>query len=201
MTRVGIAGPEGVLRAGLEALLRADPDVQVVYTVDALEQAAGGATDVVVALDADLDSLSAAGEDLPAVVVVGGQPSAEFVRAAVRLGVRGVLPQDCSAAELRAAVEAAASGLVAMRSGDVESLMAPEPVVAAAASSETVLSPRETEVLRLLADGLANKEIGYRLGISEHTVKFHVNSILTRLDVSSRAEAVAVGMRRGLILL
>jgi DNA-binding NarL/FixJ family response regulator len=56
-------------------------------------------------------------------------------------------------------------------------------------------------VLRLLADGLSNKEIAFRLGISEHTIKFHVNSILTRLDASSRAEAVAIGVRQGLILL
>jgi DNA-binding NarL/FixJ family response regulator len=197
MTRVGIAGPDGVLRAGLEALLRSDPDVQVTYVADGPDQAT--AADVLVALDADLDALSLR-EDLTGIVVLTAQPSAEFVRAALRLGVRSVLPHDCSASELRAAVEAAVSGLVALRAGDVESLLL-NPQEAPAVTGDRVLSPREAEVLRLLADGLANKEIGYRLGISEHTVKFHVNSILTRLDVSSRAEAVAVGMRRGLILL
>jgi DNA-binding NarL/FixJ family response regulator len=63
------------------------------------------------------------------------------------------------------------------------------------------LSAREIEVLRLVADGLGNKEISFRLGISEHTVKFHVNSILTRMNAATRAEAVAIGIRQGLILL
>ena len=63
------------------------------------------------------------------------------------------------------------------------------------------LTPREVEVLGMLAEGLANKNIAARLGISEHTVKTHVASILTKLDAFSRAEAVAIGARQGLILL
>jgi DNA-binding CsgD family transcriptional regulator len=61
------------------------------------------------------------------------------------------------------------------------------------------LTPREVEVLRLMGDGLVNKEIAERLGISEHTAKFHVASILGKLQASSRTDAVAQGMRRGLI--
>ena len=64
--------------------------------------------------------------------------------------------------------------------------------------SEEITS-RETEVLRMLAEGLANKEIGARLGISEHTVKFHISSILDKLGASTRTEAVTLGIRRGLI--
>jgi two-component system, NarL family, response regulator YdfI len=63
------------------------------------------------------------------------------------------------------------------------------------------LSPRETEILNMLASGLGNKEIAWRLKISQHTVKFHVTSIFNKLNVSSRAEAVAVGVRLGLIIL
>jgi DNA-binding NarL/FixJ family response regulator len=63
------------------------------------------------------------------------------------------------------------------------------------------LSPRESEILNLLAAGLANKEIARQLKISDHTVKFHVTSIFNKLNASSRAEAVALGIRRGLILL
>ena len=68
---------------------------------------------------------------------------------------------------------------------------------------ETVeeLTPREVEVLRLLADGLGNKEVALRLGISDHTVKFHISSILAKLGAGSRTEAVTLGIRRGLILL
>ena len=63
------------------------------------------------------------------------------------------------------------------------------------------LTPREIEVLRLLADGLANKEIAGKLNISDHTAKFHVAAILEKMNAASRAEAVAIGMRTGLILL
>jgi two-component system, NarL family, response regulator YdfI len=64
-------------------------------------------------------------------------------------------------------------------------------------SFEQQLSPRESEVLNLLAAGLGNKEIAWQLKISEHTAKFHVTSIFNKLNVSSRAEAVTVGVRRG----
>ena len=69
------------------------------------------------------------------------------------------------------------------------------------AAEPPVLTPRELEVLRIMAEGEANKAIAWRLGISEHTAKFHVASILTKLNAASRAEAVAIGMRKGLILL
>lgn len=68
-----------------------------------------------------------------------------------------------------------------------------------ALDEEPVVTPRESEVLGLLADGLANKEIGGRLGISAHTAKFHVESLLRKLDAANRAEAVREGIRRGLI--
>jgi DNA-binding CsgD family transcriptional regulator len=64
---------------------------------------------------------------------------------------------------------------------------------------ESALTPRETEVLGLLAEGLANKEIAARLSFSTHTAKFHVESILRKLDAANRAEAVSEGIRRGLI--
>jgi len=63
------------------------------------------------------------------------------------------------------------------------------------------LTPRELEVLRMMAEGAANKNIAWKLGISEHTAKFHVASILTKLNASTRTEAVTMGIRRGLILL
>ena len=69
------------------------------------------------------------------------------------------------------------------------------------AGARSLLPPRETEVLRLLAEGLANKTIAQRLDISEHTVKFHVNALLRKLDAQSRTEAVIEATRRGLILL
>jgi DNA-binding CsgD family transcriptional regulator len=69
------------------------------------------------------------------------------------------------------------------------------------AAPQQALTPREIEVLAMLADGVGNKTIAWRLGISEHTVKFHVGSILAKLNASSRTEAVTLGIRQGLIML
>jgi DNA-binding NarL/FixJ family response regulator len=186
-----------MLRAGLEALLRASPEVQVVFVADSLAEAQGPA-DVVVALDADPEDIPR--PDVPPVILIAAEPAADLVRAALRAGARGVLSQDCTPAELHAALQAAAAGLTTLRPADAEALTNWKAPLRALPANH-ILSAREMEVLRFLADGLANKEIAFRLGISEHTVKFHVNSILTRLDAASRAEAVAIGIRRGLILL
>ena len=115
-------------------------------------------------------------------------------------GVRAVLPSDASAAEILAAIEAAAAGLAVIDPRDLEALLsaaAPQPV----AESATPLTARELEVLRMLAEGVANKTIAWKLSISEHTVKFHVAQILAKLNAGTRTEAVTVGIRKGLILL
>jgi DNA-binding NarL/FixJ family response regulator len=186
-----------MLRAGLEALLRSSSEMQLVFIVDSLDEAQGR-VDVVVSLGADLDSVPTS--DFAPLVLISPQASPEFVRSALRAGARSVLPQDCTSVELHAAIEAAAAGLTTLRPVDAEALIVARSTIAVV-PTHVSLSARETEVLRLLADGLSNKEIAFRLGISEHTIKFHVNSILTRLDASSRAEAVAIGVRQGLILL
>jgi NarL family two-component system response regulator YdfI len=121
---------------------------------------------------------------------------------ALRAGVRGILPANVGPELLVAALAAVGQGLVVLH---------PERMVGARTSqvAETeeaaemleALTSREKEVLRMLAEGLGNKQIAARLEISEHTAKFHVASIFGKLGVSSRAEAVAIGMRRGLILL
>jgi DNA-binding NarL/FixJ family response regulator len=106
----------------------------------------------------------------------------------------GALPLESSREELIAAVHALAQGLVvgAPRFFQARPAARPDP-------DASPLSDRELEVLGLLAQGLANKQIAGRLGISEHTVKFHVSSIYTKLDVTNRAEAVRQGVRQGLI--
>ena len=108
--------------------------------------------------------------------------------------VWGVLPDDASADELTAAVHALSQGLIVGTSTllfESES----EPL------SHGPLSERESEVLGLLAKGLANKQIALALGISEHTVKFHVSSIYTKLNVTNRTEALREGLRGGWIAL
>ncbi len=120
-----------------------------------------------------------------------------------RFGVRGILPQTSSESEIVAAVESVALGLVVLHPefaefffGLQEGIRNPEltnPVQA--------LTRREIEVLEMLACGLANKAIAQRLHISEHTVKFHISSIFHKLGVSTRTQAVRVGVRLGLIVL
>jgi len=113
------------------------------------------------------------------------------------------LPTAAGDREIAAAVDAVAAGLVAMRSDFFR-----ETLHKAAGANERrpvelvePLTPRELQVLRLLAGGFANKHIAHDLRISEHTAKFHVGRILGKLDAATRAEAVAIGLRDGLILL
>jgi NarL family two-component system response regulator YdfI len=92
-----------------------------------------------------------------------------------------------------ALIESTAASAVLMESGTFSSWIPKPPSVA--------LTPREIEVLRLLADGASNKLIAHKLGISDHTVKFHVTSILSKLNAGTRTEAVTLGIRMGLVYL
>jgi DNA-binding NarL/FixJ family response regulator len=176
-------------RAGLEAALRAEPDIEV----------ASGAEDAdVIVLDWD----RAEEPELPAgpapVVVLARETG--LTREALRGGARAVLPREAGREEMAAAIRAAAGGLIALAPEAVEALLAPAARAATAPAVEE-LTPREIEVLRMMAEGDGNKEIAFRLGISEHTVKFHVASILGKMGASSRTEAVTAGIRRGVILI
>jgi DNA-binding NarL/FixJ family response regulator len=120
----------------------------------------------------------------------------------LRAGVRAVLPRDAPPAAILSAVEAVAHGLAVLDPQELEALLSSATPIPARADGEgSTLTARELEVLRMMADGAANKIIAWKLGISEHTVKFHVAAILARLGASSRTEAVTIGIRRGLVLL
>ncbi len=112
--------------------------------------------------------------------------------------IRAFLPLNAPVSEIVAAIIAAASDLTVFTHSQVRRwLRNPRP-----AQSDVLveaLTPREREVLRMLADGFGNKEIAARLGISDHTAKFHVTQILGKLGAGSRTEAVAIGIRRGLV--
>jgi DNA-binding NarL/FixJ family response regulator len=106
------------------------------------------------------------------------------------------LPPGLTPRALDIALRAVAAGLQARRIGPVE------PPGFAAAEEEgppVLLTPREIEILTAISEGLSNKHIARRLGISAHTVKFHLEAVFAKLDAGSRAEAVAKGLRRGLI--
>ncbi|MDE3137229.1 MAG: response regulator transcription factor [Acidobacteriota bacterium] len=215
MMRVLVVADSDVVRAGLEAMLRDNGRFQPVSRdagFDSFAQvallSAGSHPDVVLAEVSEKRSLSSylgpsieAG-GLPLVLLVDDASRNELLRA-FAAGARAVLRRDATPHEIFAALEAAAAGLAAI---DAEHLHLLLPAANAAGLDDEepaldALSPRESEVLALLAQGLPNKIIADRLGISGHTVKFHVSTILSKLGASSRTEAVAKGFKDGLLVL
>jgi DNA-binding NarL/FixJ family response regulator len=225
--RVAVVADSPIVRAGILALLGAEPTLVVIDAVTPAEPrdddspplrelVASAAPDVVVwapwRLDDDaLFSLhdDPAERDSPRIAVVlladlGGDGLA--VRA-LRAGVAALLPADADGPEIAAAVHAAAAGLIAFPGSLARELIG----AASAATAATLpaqrepagvaLTPREREVLVLLAEGLPNKAIAPRLDITEHTVKAHVAAIYHKLGAGNRAEAVVAAARQGLILL
>lgn len=206
MIRLAIAALSAVVRAGLEALARSDPEIELVGSFSDLASLDESRQSEIEALRPDVILAAVSLEDLapaadgfaPPVVLLATESQPVWSRDALRAGVRAVLPRESSAGEILSAVAAAANGLAVLDPHDLEVLLAAPVTVAA---EMPVLTPRELEVLRMLAEGEANKTIAWKLGISEHTAKFHVASILTKLDAGSRAEAVAIGIRKGMIML
>jgi NarL family two-component system response regulator YdfI len=153
------------------------------------------------------------GEDTARVLLV---ERAVFVDAIAAMkdedsAIRAVLPSWAGDKEILAAIHGVSAGLIVVHPEVFAEFTAQEnervSFIPEYSSRELEdvpiqpLTPRESEILNLLADGLANKEIAWHLKISEHTVKFHITSIFNKLDASTRAEAVAIGARRGLIIL
>lgn len=134
--------------------------------------------------------------DVPILALLPGEELAPDVWAA---GAAGILPRDSLPEQLSAALSTVAQGLRVL-GPDFTARLTPTDRPALPQLSEP-LTPREMEVLQLLAEGLTNKAIAHELAVSEHTVKFHVNAIMSKLDAQSRTEAVVSAMRLGLLLL
>ena len=134
----------------------------------------------------DADASEAQGAETEAAVVV-------LTDAAMAADVAGVLPRAVSSCQLAAALRAAAAGLVVRLPGTM-----PDPGFRSAEEAPP-LTPREAEVLALIGEGLSNKAIARRLGISVHTVKFHLEALFQKIGAASRAEAAIKGLRRGII--
>jgi len=197
LIRVLIATPSPVLRSGLEALVSSSPGMELAGVYPDLGAMDSLRPDVVL-------STLVPREASPPVVLLSMESQPVWTPDLVRLGVRALLPRDASEMEILAALEAAAAGLAALDPRELESLLAaglPMPAAAPATDQAAILTVREREVLRMMAEGAANKTIAWKLNISEHTVKFHVASILGKLNASTRTEAVTLGIRRGLILI
>jgi len=139
----------------------------------------------------------------PAIVLLTEEARRPLGAEALRAGVRAVLPRHASGEEIIAAIEAAAAGLIVIHPDTVGAFQ-PGPSASTRAgvvSARQPLTPREIEVLGMIAEGLGNKIIAARLGISEHTVKFHIASIFVKLNARSRTEAVTIGVRQGLLMI
>ncbi len=191
LLHVGVLGPDPLLCAalagaleragahegrGLEATAMAEPEPEVdVFLLD-----------LGITPDGELAPFPPAP---PTLVLVPDATWAARVRAA---GALGALPRDTAPAALPVALAAAAAGFVVLAPAFAVQADPPPPLPV-----QTPLSPREQEVLELLAEGLSNKEIGRRLFVSANTVRFHVAAILDKLGASSRTEAVVVGARAG----
>jgi two-component system, NarL family, response regulator YdfI len=205
-----VASASAITRAGLAAFLGAEPTLRVVVAAADLslsEQIEATQPDVLL-VDVGREPGADILEDpavaaLPAIVLLTDDARRALHADGLRGGGRAVLPRQASAAEIIAAVESVASGLVVIHPDSLEAL---QPAVfggerAGNAISPQTLTPRETEVLCMIADGLGNKIIAARLGISTHTVKFHIASIFAKLKAGSRTEAVTIGIRQGLLMI
>ena len=212
MIRVFIVAASPLIRGGLQSIL-SDSRFDIVGSVADLESVSGQLVDaepevvlVEAAADAQEELLNSiedaeVGEEY-AVVVLSEQPKTAWLSRALRAGVRAVLPRDATPDQLRAALEAAAAGLLVVHPSEVSAVLhAPAALSSPISELPEQLTPREREVLQMISGGLGNKEIAGRLSISEHTVKFHVASILGKLGASTRTEAVSIGIRHGLVLL
>jgi DNA-binding NarL/FixJ family response regulator len=198
LIRVFLVAPSPALRAGLRSMLASDRDLQIVGErsrwpqPDEIESEA----DVVIATSASLSSLVLEDEyRVPDIPILYLRDEPLNMPATVNSATAwGILPQETSASELGAAVRALAQGLVV---GTRQLLFSSDD----ASADRGPLTEREAEVLEWLAKGLANKQIAAELGISEHTVKFHISSIYTKLNATNRTQAVREGLRKGWILL
>ncbi len=205
--RIILADDHKIVREGLRWMLSDEDDVEIVGEADsgeALLKLVDRVDADIVLLDvrmpgmSGLDALEILNERVPDLKVIilsmHGEPA--YVRRAVELGAAGYLLKSSDRDELLGALAAVAAGKAYIQGEVTETLMKS---ISGQEAGTSLLSPRETEILVLVSRGLENKQIATELGISEATVKTHLKGVFNRLDVSSRAEAAAVGLRLGLI--
>jgi len=203
--RVAILAPTLAERVGLRTLLGADSSIQIVAEA------------------ADLSDLEATNWELDLIIILGQdsiERLASFLNSEMQFGILwitddhqaaqairelplsawGLLSCEASSQELITATQAIHQGLLIAPPMMLDSLWVEKQPREAEELIEQ-LTPRESEILELLSQGLANKQIALELEISEHTVKFHVSSIYTKLGVTNRMEAVRMGLQFGLITL
>ena len=190
MIRVAVTTGSFRLNEALRALLKERGRFEVLTSDASLDEFRGREVGIDGAADVVVTDIPPRADEVGAAVLLSDEEELLASARPLRGGL-ALLPTSASADQLIAAIEAAAVGLAVVHPEHAGSL-SPHP-------SDDPLTPREREVLHLLAAGLGNKEIATRLAISDHTAKFHVSQILAKLNAASRAEAVSIAMRRGIV--
>lgn len=197
-----VVAESGERRAALRTLLSGNP----AFTIE--DTTANGsqiqAEPNVIVVDAE-DEFRPPASTLAAfqggLILLSDNPDVTWIPSNLGLRAIAVIRRDCRQEQILAAVQAVAAGLSVFEPDTLERLWRPPLDAIALEPGEEELTPRETEVLSMMTAGVTNREIASALGISEHTVKFHVASIFGKLGTSTRTETVTEGIRRGLIVL
>ena len=210
MIRVLVWAKSPFMRAGLETAVCGDGRFEIVehdHTIDLATACRDKRPDIVLLESAEIDVFRTVAEISseprgPAFAVLATNANRSELLRLVRSGARAILHSDSSPVEISDALQAVSNGL-AVFSAELLEILLPgaEATEAEPFLLQESLTSRETEVLALLAGGAGNKEIAAKLGISEHTAKFHVSSILGKLGATTRTEAVTRGYRLGLIMI
>lgn len=205
--RIIVADDHKVVREGIRWMLEDEPDVEIVGEADS----GRALLELVTTLEADivlldvrmpgmtgLEALGLLQKSHPEVrvIILSMHDEPAYVRRAIELGAAGYLLKSTDREELVSALNEVAAGGAYIQRTVAGTLM---DTLAGRKRADATLSDRERQILELVATGYENKQISAELGISEATVKTHLKSVFARLDVASRAEAVAVGLRLGLI--
>jgi DNA-binding NarL/FixJ family response regulator len=191
--RIAIVAADPLARAAIAAALSIVGAVEIVDQLESADATLWDAGAEPVGMADRLAHIGAAGAPIVALV-----PDEAAAADAVNGGADGVVQRTADGATLLAALDAVRHGLRVIDPAVARPIV---PLRAAQSDGIDRLTSREIEVLDLMSDGLSNKQIAARLDISEHTAKFHVNSILAKLGATTRTEAVVIAARRGLLIL
>lgn len=200
--RVLVLGEDPLARAGLAALLENQPQILILGHGTADSDLVSAYQPDLLLIDLGWDATRSlsdlsvlASENLPIIALIANPEDAALLTTALsRFDAYGLLLRERSAQQIASAVATVLAGLLVIDTA-LRALF--QEAEAGISGGREELTPREHDVLQLLAQGLTNKAIAHQLGITEHTVKFHVNAILSKLNAQSRTEAVSQALRHG----
>lgn len=209
MIKVFLVENENLVREGLRALLALESQISVVGEAAegraAIEQVPAARPDVLV-LDLRMPEVSglqvleelARRESLPPTLILTTFDQTWELAECVRRGARGYLRKDVTLEQLVQAIRKLASGETFFHPALTERLLKSAPLASGTVDSPESLTPRELEVVRLMAGGMSNREIAEMLGAAEGTIKHHVSNLLGKLGARDRTQAVLFAIERGL---